>query len=250
MHKENMKDKFIENLEKGRVKQGLTQQQMADKLEMSLPGYRKMVSGNTEIVDLCKAYKASNILNIPLSILCGSENIRDRITNELYHSSDGMCSRIDYYLEYSKKVHNAVSNTTTEGRVIDVLTMQGYMTDGMQMNSRNIEKKIIPNKYGNRAVKGVIITEHSFLPVYTKGDVVLLEETTSRHGDICMVIHLPSQRLYLRKLIFGECFELHPITNRGDVIYIPHSERSDWFDYGHVIGYVKEEELIDIPIDD
>ena len=43
---------FTLNVEKERIKRNLTQSQMAKKLEMSLSGYKKMISGVTAKIDL------------------------------------------------------------------------------------------------------------------------------------------------------------------------------------------------------
>lgn len=248
MDKTEIKKAFIENIERERVKRGWTQQEMAEKIDMSAPGYRKMVSGNTDSISLTTAYNCSKVLNVTIPILCGSKELRDKVANDLHHTSESICRRTEYYISYSNKVNEARANYYSGKRIIDVFTMQGYLTDGMYLNSRTVEKKLIPNKYGDRVIKGFRINENSFLPAYAKGDVLIVEETTSRDGDITLVLHLPTNRVYLRKIVFAEQYELHPINNRGAVIYIPREERYQWFDYGPVIGYLREEDLMDVEI--
>lgn len=69
MQRQELKNSFINTLEKERTIRGWTQWEMAEKLEMSVPGYRKMVSGMTDSIALYTAYRASIVLNIPIPIL-------------------------------------------------------------------------------------------------------------------------------------------------------------------------------------
>ena len=52
MQKIELKNAFIDILERERTLRGWTQWEMAEKLEMSVPGYRKMVSGLTDSISL------------------------------------------------------------------------------------------------------------------------------------------------------------------------------------------------------
>ena len=54
--KQELVKNFTLNVEKERLKLKLTQAQMAKKLDMSLSGYKKMISGVTTIIDLYTAY--------------------------------------------------------------------------------------------------------------------------------------------------------------------------------------------------
>lgn len=63
MQKQELKNTFIDTLERERTIRGWTQWEMAEKLEMSVPGYRKMVSGMTDSIALYTAYRASVVLN-------------------------------------------------------------------------------------------------------------------------------------------------------------------------------------------
>ena len=56
MQKQELKNTFIDTLERERTIRGWTQWEMAEKLEMSVPGYRKMVSGMTDSIALYTAY--------------------------------------------------------------------------------------------------------------------------------------------------------------------------------------------------
>ena len=57
MTKQQIHMNFVENLEKERCTAGLTQYQMAEQLDMSVSGYKKLISGETTKVDLYTAYR-------------------------------------------------------------------------------------------------------------------------------------------------------------------------------------------------
>ncbi len=59
--KQELVKNFTLNVEKERLKLKLTQAQMAKKLDMSLSGYKKMISGVTTKIDLYTAYLLQNM---------------------------------------------------------------------------------------------------------------------------------------------------------------------------------------------
>ena len=60
----------------------------------------------------------------------------------------------------------------------------------MHFDSTNVERVEIPDRYEGRVSKGLMVTENSLLPVYGKGDIILLEERMPRIGDITVSIHM------------------------------------------------------------
>ena len=131
MQKLELKNTFINMLERARTVRGWTQWEMADKLEMSVPGYRKMVSGLTDSISLYTAYRASVVLNIPIPVLLGSQEFKDQLYDKLYHMPISTCRRIDYYLQHDEKLRMMQNISENEGRIIDVITLTGYMKEGM-----------------------------------------------------------------------------------------------------------------------
>ena len=172
---------------------------MAEKLEMSVPGYRKMVSGMTDSIALYTAYRASVVLNIPIPILYGSTDHKDQLLNKIYNAPASTCQRIEYYLDYDAKYRHARTKNTGSTIWIDVFTLTGYMEDAMHFDSTNVERVEIPDRYEGRVSKGLMVTENSLLPVYGKGDIILLEERMPRIGDITVSIHMKTSILYIRK---------------------------------------------------
>lgn len=245
MHKLELKDAFINTLERERTLRGWTQWEMADKLEMSVPGYRKMVSGLTDSISLYTAYRASVILNIPIPVLFGSQDFKDQLYDKLYHMPISTCRRVDYYLDHDEKVRLAQNTSENMGRIIDVVSLSGYMKDGMNFDSGLIEQIRIPDSYSHKIIRGFRVTENSLLPVYAKGDILLLDEDMARSGDTAILLHMKTRKLYVRKIIVKDsnCYELHPVHGRGLVITINQAERTEWFDYGRIITVLRNEDL-------
>ncbi len=244
MHKLELKDAFINTLERERTLRGWTQWEMADKLEMSVPGYRKMVSGLTDSISLYTAYRASVILNMPIPVLFGSQDFKDQLYEKLYHTPISTCRRVDYYLEHDEKLRltQTVNNT---GRIIDVVRLTGYMKDGMDFDSGLVEQIRIPNTFSANITRGFRVTENTLLPVYAKGDILLLDEDMARSGDIAVLLHMKTRKLYVRKIIVNDenHYELHPVHGRGSTITINQEERTEWFDYGRIITVLRNTDL-------
>ncbi len=247
MHKLELKNAFIDMLERERTIRGWTQWEMADKLEMSVPGYRKMVSGLTDSISLYTAYRASVILNIPIPVLLGSHEFKDQLYDKLYHMPISTCRRVDYYLQHDEKLRMMQKVSENEGRIIDIITLSGYMKDGMDFDSAEIEQICIPKHFSSKITRGLRITENSLLPVYAKGDILLLDEDMARSGDTAVVQNMKTRKLYVRKIIVRDanCYELHPVHGRGKVISITQEERTEWFDYGRIITVLRSNELND-----
>ena len=71
MERHRRMDVFLENVERERVALHLTQKQMAQKLDMSLSGYKKMIAGETAKVDLQLAYRMYDLTGKYLCELFG-----------------------------------------------------------------------------------------------------------------------------------------------------------------------------------
>ena len=139
---------------------------------------------------------------------------------------------------------NSEKVTENVGKVI---TLTGYMKDGMDFDSAEIEQMCIPKHFSSKIMRGIRITENSLLPVYAKGDILLLDEDMARSGDTAVVQNMKTRKLYVRKIIVKDsnCYELHPVHGRGTVITITQEERTEWFDYGRIITVLRSNELND-----
>ena len=250
MQRAIVKKTFIEALEKERVLRGWSQQEMAAKLEMSVPGYRKMVAGMTETISLYTALRASDVFDIPIRCLCGMERVEDRIQKKLMRSPESVKTKVEYLLNYEEK-YREFQNKHKEEHIINLYELTGYMEDGMYLDSANVRKIKISDDYGGRVTKGLLVTENSFMPVYAKDEIILIEEKVGRNGDTVVIKNLKTRKIYIRKVIVNNGFELHPIHGRGEVIRLGQEQRSEWFDYGRVVAHIPlmKEDYVELDVE-
>lgn len=247
MQRPIMKKTFIESLERERTLRGWSQQELANKLEMSVAGYRKMVAGMTETISLYTALRASEVLEIPIRCLCGMNRVEDRIQQKIMRAPESVQNKMEYLLDYEEKYRSFQKEQVGE-YTINLYELTGYMEDGMYLDSANVRKLRIRDDFGGRVTKGLLVTENSFMPVYSRGDVVLIEEKVGRNGDTVVIRNLRTNKIYIRKVIVNNGFELHPIHGRGEVFRFGQEQRSEWFDYGRVVTHIslREEDYLDL----
>lgn len=247
MQRAIVKQTFIERLERERALRGWSQQELATKLDMSVAGYRKMVAGMTETISLYTALRASEVFQIPIRCLCGMDLVEDRIQRKIWEAPEAVKNKVEYLLEYETK-YRQYQKTHAKECVITLYELTGYMEDGMYIDSSSVRKLRINDEFGNRVTKGLLVTENSFMPVYARGDVILIEEKVGRNGDTVVTKNLRTNRIYIRKVVVNNGFELHPVHGRGEIIRFGQEQRKDWFDYGRVIGHIPliEEDYIEL----
>lgn len=124
---------------------------------------------------------------------------------------------------------------------IVVFKPTGHMEDGMIYDSSSfvsIDARDYIKKYGQDKIHcGIYITNNSFQPAYHQGDIVLVCNRPPRSGDIAILIHQPSGRIYVRKYFPGNITLLEPINGFGKNIYID-SQNPKAFNEWHIFGYV------------
>lgn len=242
MNKQELSQIFVKRIEEERIKRGMKQHEVAEQLEMSLPGYRKMIAGRTESISLYTAYLASMFFDISMASLCAGST-RLEIMDKLQKVPDSVCDRVNYYLNSEEKAYNYYRNLQTKEKVIDVLSFPNFMKDGMQIDAYLVEKYVIKDIFDEEIHKGVYVSENSYIPIYGKGDILLVNEEMARNGDITLLLHAKTRRFYLRKLLIKDEFECHPINGRGETFTISKEERKEWIDCGHVVAVVYGEKL-------
>ena len=173
------------NIERERIKLGMSQAQFAKALDMSLSTYKRIANGES--------------------------------------------SRIDIYTAY----------------LISVLIPTGNMTDGMILDSYNVEKLDVSNyrkAFGDALHIGIRITSNHLHPVYNKGDILLISRNPIRDGDTGIFINAQTKRAYIRKLHQTNPCELTPINNYGETFYVDSDnvdDMSKWIKFGHVLCKVR-----------
>ena len=235
MNKTELKETFINCLERERVSRGWTQQEMADKLEMSLPGYRKMVQGLTESIALCNAYNAAKIFTLPISALIESQDERELVCRKLYELPMAVSHRLNFYLDTQKKLQEC-SRAETEYPV-DVIHFSGYLQDGVVFDSYSVETRMFDFYLKEPCYRALYISENTFLPTYAKGDILFLNESNPRNGDVAVIMDSRTRKLFIRKLVIKEHYEFHSVSGMGRPLIITQEDRPNWMSFGQVIGH-------------
>ena len=129
--------------------------------------------------------------------------------------------------------------------LISVLIPTGNMTDGMILDSYNVEKLDVSNyrkAFGDALHIGIRITSNHLHPVYNKGDILLISRNPIRDGDTGIFINAQNKRAYIRKLHQKNPCELTPINNYGETFYVDSDnvdDMSKWIKFGHVLCKVR-----------
>lgn len=247
MTKREIVDNFAANIEIERAKLGLTQSDMAQKLEMSLSSYKNMINGISANIPIYVAHLANIVTGKHLFELCGY------ITPEIQLMIDfcklpkyrqtAILSLVSLEAELSMEGRKMISNS--EENYIPLYILTGNMTDGMIYDSTNIQpfnigeyKKI----YGDLIDCAIKITSNHLHPVYYAGDILLIHNESPRDGDTGIFINRENSRVYIRRLRQTNPVQLIPVSDNGQIIYIDDREPKEmkkWIKFGHVITKVR-----------
>ena len=247
MSKRQVVDNFAANIEIERAKLGLTQSEMAQKLEMSLSSYKNMINGISSNIPIYVAHLVYIITGKHLFELCGY------ITPEIQlminfcklpkYRQNAILSLVNLEAELSAEGKKTIS--TSEENYIPLYILTGNMTDGMIYVSANIQpfnigqyKKI----YGDLIDCAIKITSNHLHPVYYTGDILLVHRESPRDGDTGIFINRENNRVYIRKLRQTSPVQLIPVSDNGQIIYIDDREPKEmkkWIKFGHVITKVR-----------
>ncbi|MCM1082886.1 MAG: DNA-binding protein [Clostridium sp.] len=247
MTKRQIVDNFAANIEIERAKLGLTQLEMAQKLEMSLSSYKNMINGISANIPIYVALLVYMITGKQFFELCGY------ITPEIQLMID-FCKLPKYRQKAILSLVSLEAELSMEGRkmiskseesYIPLYTLTGNMTDGMIYDSTNIQpfnigqyKKI----YGDLIDCAIKITSNHLHPVYHSGEILLVHCASPRDGDTGIFIDRENGRVYIRKLRQTSPVQLIPVSDTGKIIYIDDQEPKEmkkWIKFGHVITKIR-----------
>ncbi len=246
MTRRDLVNNFIDNLEIERARMQLTQEQMARKLEMSTSNYKKIISHDTEKMDIYTAYLMYHLTGKLLCEMCGErepvmENLR-RMKVLSNSQLDFIRNIVDFEIEFAKI-------TGSEGEIEDFTTMMipvGNVEDGMIWDSVNVKKINVAQyrkKFGSELHCAIQITSNHLHPVYMKGDVLLVSRRAPRDGDTGIFIKKETGRAYLRRFLQTNPCQLVPINELGETFYVNPDNAEDmskWIKYGIVLTKMRE----------
>lgn len=247
MTKRQIVDNFAANIEIERAKLGLTQLEMAQKLEMSLSSYKNMINGISANIPIYVALLVYMITGKQFFELCGY------ITPEIQLMID-FCKLPNYRqkaimslvsLEAELSMDGCKLTSKSEKNLIPLYTFTGNMTDGMIYDSTNIQPFNIGEYkqiYGDLIDCAIKITSNHLHPVYHSGDILLVHCVSPRDGDTGIFINREDGRVYIRKLRQTSPVQLIPINGNGKIIYVDDQEPKEmkkWIKFGHVITKIR-----------
>ena len=231
------------NMEKERVKMGLTQEEMAEALGVSFGAYKKIAHRETYKLTAYTLFRLHELTGKFGKELTGYGRDNCEVLRKFDILSkpqkDFVSSIIDFELNFIRDLPKEMCSDD----YITVLILTGDMEDGMIYDSCNF-KKVYAKDYIERCAPtkincGIEVTSNHLHPVYHLGEILLITKEPVRHGDTGVFINKRSGRAYLRKLIQGnEKSILSPICDFGEPFTIDTtSEESmnEWIKYGKVI---------------
>lgn len=241
MNKQKFVSRFVARLEKERSALGMTQIEMARQLEMSLSGYKKMISGETSRIDLYTAYRLSLVTGKCISEYCLDESseLSDmcqkfrRLTDQQLRFVSGI---VDFEISFLEDSH-----TEPFSDFVDLMIPTGNLRDGMIWDSIHVDRinaSFYRKRFGDNLHCALQITSNNLHPVYNTGDILLISKTAPRDGDTVLLVNKETNRAYIRKLVEGNPWILVPINDYGisfEIDLHDKEELSKWIIYGHVL---------------
>lgn len=223
---------FIDNIEKERVRLNLTQAQMAQKLDMSVSNYKKLIAGQYELTGKL------------LFEFFDFDSPKLNAISKFMKLSDTQCSFIEGIIDFELAFSASKEENTDD--YLTVLIPTGNCEDGMIWDSANVRKvNIAPyrKRYGSQINAGVEVTSNHLTPVYHMGDILLISRRPPRDGDTTIFLNTENGRAYLRRFIQQVPRILQPINGYGESFYIdPYNEDEvkKWVKYGVVLTKMRE----------
>ena len=188
-------------LERIRVRENITQREMAALLDVSLPTYSRLATGKAEDIPLSKLMPIYEKYRIPPLALTG---IRD-IYSDLLHAAAELSEQQQKYLLYlSNKLQKIeeLNSETFVGKHVLLHIPVGEQKDGMFYQGERLEIMNIGH-YATLDPKincAFQIVSSYYQPCYYKDDILLVEETSAlRDGCVTLVENTETHQFYIRE---------------------------------------------------
>lgn len=158
---------FIDNIEKERVRLNLTQAQMAQKLDMSVSNYKKLIAGQYRRPNLFLAQRLYELTGKLLFEFFDFDSPKLNAISKFMKLSDTQRSFIEGIIDFELAFSMTEEENTDD--YLTVLIPTGNCEDGMIWDSANVRKvNIAPyrKRYGSQINAGVEVTSNHLTPVY------------------------------------------------------------------------------------
>ena len=242
------------NIERERIKLGMSQAQFAKALDMSLSTYKRIANGESSRIDVYTAYLIYKLTGRFSCELTGFNDDVINLVKRIKKLSKSQRILIDSIIDTELALSAYKDESCHTEDLISVLIPTGNMTDGMIFISKHtvkrhmhsiFEKLDVSNyrkAFGDAIHIGIRITSNHLHPVYNKGDILLISRNPIRDGDTGIFINAQNKRAYIRKLHQKNPCELTPINNYGETFYVDSDnvdDMSKWIKFGHVLCKVR-----------
>ena len=239
MNKLELNHNFATNIEIERSRLGLTQKEMAERLELSLSSYKNIINGACLNVGIYTAYLCYKVTGKMLFELCDCNLEGYDTVKKLRELSDNQKKFVDGIIDFEREFRAPSKGDD----YITVLCPTGDVYDGMIWDSFSLSKiEVSAYRKKFHFDCGVKVTSNHLHPTYIAGDVLLVALKPPRNGDVGIFINKASNRAYLRRYVQTEPVRLEPINNFGQTFLVnPKSEveMSEWIKFGIVVSKVR-----------
>ncbi len=240
MNRKELAKAFSENIEQERARLGMSQQEMAKALDISLSTYKNILNGVTDRIDIYSAYLIKKVTGksyFDLVVKDFPEYRMLRVYNQLTPSQQAYITKIAEF-ELAFKMAQG-----TSAQYVPLIIPTADMQDGMLWDSCNHDHFNVADykiRYGDKIDCAIKVTSDHLSPIYLKGDVLLINQVAPRDGDIGIFISKETGRAYLRKLIRNkDGAEIVPINGTGNTFKVSKDDiksYDEWIKFGIVIS--------------
>lgn len=236
------------------LSQGISQKDAAEIVGMSVSTYKRMLSGENTKIDLEAALKIGAVMHCPLKVLCGFElNDEERFYGLFNNLPDRGKRYIRALLEFETVFRR--DKCTEADECITAIIPVGNEEDGMTLKGCNYERINISAHrnavFYDKIDIAIRIDTNEFIPVYQKGDTLLVSSEKPKDGEVGIFINTDDDRVFLRRFWIRDSFcLLEPVShtpskygfdtkrntiriNRYDM-----EEMSRWYKMGTVIAHI------------
>lgn len=248
--KEQMVENFGNSMERERLALGYSQQQMAKALDMSLSSYKRILSGETNKIDLYTAYLLTSLTGKQPAELCGLLDPLQRARSAMGDLSQSQLRFVDGIIHFELQFSKDLKTGESIDDYVTLLIPTGNMQDGMYLDSCSLKKVNVAQyrkRYGDAIDCAIQITSNHLHPAYVKNDILLISRTPIRDGDTGIFIHRPSGLAYIRKMQQSSPCILEPVSMFGRTFTIDSNnkeELSQWIKFGRVITKMRSDPVI------
>lgn len=246
MTRTQLYENFANSIELERSRLGITQQKMADALQISLSKYKILITNPFEAnIDIYLAHRIHKLTGKTVRELCGDELPEFEMIRYFRELPKHRQEAIRYMIEIEYQLPVDSYPDANEEDFTTCYVPTGNMEDGMTLDSRDFITVNIAEykKYSRERIDcGVKITSNHLHPVYMKGDVLLISKRAPRDGDIGIFIYKQTRQIYIREFRQTSPCELRPINRLGEIIYVDGNNKSDmdkWIKFGTVLTVMR-----------